>query len=217
MRVRLLAITPPEGPVDAAVVDAWSLDAHAHDLAVLVRRPAVPLSRALVDPGLAALLDRVRALGVPLLGSCDPGDLEAVAAACAVGCAGVQLRGDPGAEAVAAARSAGARLVGASMHAPAPAILPPADWLCVAPVFAPRTQTPGRTKAAIGLSTLGAFCGRGVDVLALGGVTAETAPACAAAGATGFASIRSFFGPSAEVAHDVAAFRAALRRGPAPP
>lgn len=217
MRVRLLAITPPEGPVDAAVVDAWSLEAAAPDLAVLVRRPGMSIAQALADRGLAELLLRARSLGVPLLGSCDPGDLEAVAAACAVGCAGVQLRGDPGAEAIAAARRAGAGLVGASMHAPAPAILPPADWLCVAPVFAPRTETPGRTKAAMGLSALATFCGRGVHVLALGGVTAETAPACAAAGATGFASIRSFFGPSAEVAHDVAAFRAALLRGPASP
>lgn len=218
MRVRLLAITPPEGAVDPALVDAWSLDATSScTLAVLVRRPGLAVAAALADPGLAPLLARARDSALPVLASCDPDDAAGIATACAAGCVGVQLRGDPSPQAVSAARRAGARLVGASVHAPAPAVLPRADWLCFAPVFAPRTATPGRDKTPAGLHALAAFCGRGVDVLALGGVTADRAEACVAAGAAGFASIRSFFGPRAEVAHNVAAFRAALRCDPALP
>lgn len=217
LRLRLLAITPPQGLVDPAIVDAWGCEPHAQDLALLVRRPGCGPARALADPGLARLLDAARDRGVPIVASCDRDDPRGVAAARAAGCIGVQLRGDPSDDAVTAARRAGAALVGASMHLPAPAVLPGADWLCVAPVFAPRTESSDRVKTPSGPAAIAAYAGRGVDVIALGGVTAQTAAACVAAGAAGLASIRSFFGPAAEVADNVAAFRAALAVGPASP
>lgn len=216
MRVRLLAITPPSGAPDPAIVDAWAAGREL-GLALLLRRPGRRARQTLADPDLQPLRARARAEGMVVLLSCHPDDTDGWAAALDAGLDGVQLRADPGPGTVAAARAAGFRLVGASMHAPAPAVLPPADYLCVAPIFAPRTESPGAAKTAAGLAALGAFTGRGADIVALGGVTPMTAPACLLAGATGLASIRSFFGPTAEVADNVASLVAALARAGATP
>lgn len=61
-----------------------------------------------------------------------------------------------------------------------------ADFVVFGPVFG-KSGEPG-----VGLSALGEACACGIPVLALGGVTAENAPSCIAAGAAGIAGIRLF-------------------------
>jgi thiamine-phosphate pyrophosphorylase len=61
-----------------------------------------------------------------------------------------------------------------------------ADFVVFGPVFA-KSDAPG-----VGLSALGAACGHGIPVLALGGISVENAPACMQAGARGIAGIRLF-------------------------
>ncbi len=66
-----------------------------------------------------------------------------------------------------------------------------ANFVVLAPIFPPRSKTDARTE--LGLAALReAVRVSPVPVLALGGVTAETAPACMAAGAAGIAGISYF-------------------------
>lgn len=64
------------------------------------------------------------------------------------------------------------------------------DSLLVSPILAPRKGRP-----ALGVAALAAFCrslqaqGQGAQVVALGGVNADTAPSCLGAGAAGVAAI----------------------------
>ena len=71
-----------------------------------------------------------------------------------------------------------------------------ADCILFAPVFEKKIEG-GRTLAGVGLDALSAACraASSVPVLALGGVTADNAADCMAAGATGIAAIRLFHQP----------------------
>lgn len=80
-----------------------------------------------------------------------------------------------------------------------------ADCILFAPVFGKEIRPPQATPASpspetlpgVGLDALAAACraAQPVPVLALGGVTAENAAACIAAGASGIAAIRLFCEP----------------------
>lgn len=101
--------------------------------------------------------------------------------------AGVQL--SAGADIAAARRRLGpGRLVGVSAHGLddlRAAREAGADYATLSPVF-PTASKPGYGPA-LGLAGLRAAAGIGLPVLALGGVTAATAPGCLAAGAAGVA------------------------------
>ncbi len=79
-----------------------------------------------------------------------------------------------------------------------------ADLAVFAPVF---EKSAAPQRAGVGLSALAEACrGVSIPVLALGGVTAENARACLAAGAAGIAAIRLF------QEHEMATIVAQLRR-----
>lgn len=213
---RLLAITPPSGPVPADRVATWR--AAWPELAVLLREPGRRAAEILAPDGrLAPLRRQCRAAGLPVLLSVDDEDLAELAVLPA-DLAGVHLRGDPGLQALIDAR---ARLdrwrpdgawLGRSCHgAPQPGEV---DYTLFAPVFAPTTAQPGKplgSKIPAGLAALADWT-RAPEacVFALGGVGPETAAACLAAGARGLAGIGVFFGEPDRVAQDVAALREIL-------
>jgi thiamine-phosphate pyrophosphorylase len=96
-------------------------------------------------------------------------------------------------------------LVGVSCHSAAEvsrAAAENADFAAFAPVFE-KKDAPGVRPA--GLEALREACGKGMPVLALGGVTLENAQACADAGAAGIAAIRLF------QEHDIAKVVQSLR------
>jgi thiamine-phosphate pyrophosphorylase len=202
---RLLAITPPYGAPDPGLVRAWVEGAKGLPLALLLRRPARPANAILADPDLRGLADAAREAGLSLLLSCDAGDAPGLRAAAEHGL-GVQLRADPSETALAQARALGVPCVGASMHG-APRTCA-ADYVCLAPVFAPATAA--EHKPPIGLAPLSTWAAVHPAVLALGGVSPATAAACMRAGAYGLASIRTFFGPPSRVVDDVAVLAASI-------
>jgi thiamine-phosphate pyrophosphorylase len=68
-----------------------------------------------------------------------------------------------------------------------------ADYALIAPIFSPLSKRD--TKPVLGLGVLGSAARISpIPVLALGGITAENAPLCAAAGAAGVAGISYFNG-----------------------
>jgi thiamine monophosphate synthase len=214
---RLLAITPPDGPVDPAIVAAWRDGAAAVGVAVLVREPGTePAALASEAHRLAPLRRACTGAGVPWILSVDPARLSALdeRVLATPGLAGVQLRGDPAAGVVEAARRrlGPARVLGRSCHGTPAPLGVRVDYSVLAPIYAPRTTspTPGPGKQAVGLDPLRAFSALEPRVFALGGITPSTARACVEAGAYGLASIRSFFGPPHEVADDVARLARAL-------
>jgi thiamine monophosphate synthase len=193
---RLLAITPPAGPVPADSLEPWR--GVAGELAVLLREPGRPAAEILAEDGrLAPLRRRCRAAGVPMLLSVDLEDLANLSTLPA-DLSGVQLRGDPDREARVAARGHLGRLrpahatwLGRSCHgAPQPGH-EHVDYTLFAPVFTPTTTQPGRppgSKIPAGLAALAAWAAApGACIFALGGVGRATAGACLAAGARGLA------------------------------
>ncbi|MCX4245617.1 thiamine phosphate synthase [Paraliomyxa miuraensis] len=205
---RLLAITPPAGPVDPGVVSAWDAG-RAVGMAVLLREPGTPPGVLVgADHRLTPLRLACARAGVPCLLSVDAAMLAELGVAVgASGVMGVQLRGDPSARTLERARRALPEgwLLGRSCHgAPAP-MGERVDYSVLAPIFEPRTAspTPGSGKRAVGLDPLRAFAAVEPHVLALGGITPERARACIEAGAFGVAGIAGFFGPLATVADNV--------------
>jgi thiamine-phosphate pyrophosphorylase len=85
-------------------------------------------------------------------------------------------------------------LVGASCHSKESAVSAArdgADYIVFGPIFA--TPSKAALGAPQGLELLAEVCSSvSIPVLAIGGITAETAPACLAAGAAGIAAIRLF-------------------------
>lgn len=216
---RLLAITPPTGPVEPSMVEAWR-DARTAGLAVLLREPGCEPA-ALVSDGhrLAPLRRACTRAGIPWLLSVDPTRLEELERVLGVpGLAGVQLRGDPSPAALEEARHrlGPHRVLGRSCHGSPRPMGDHVSYSVLAPIFAPRTAspTPGPGKQAVGLGPLRALAAVEPHVFALGGITPERAPDCIRAGAFGLAAIRSFFGPPDEVADDVARLVRALTETP---
>jgi len=212
---RLLAVTPPTGPVPADSLAAWCGVRTA--LAVLLREPGRRAAEVLAAEGrLAGLRRECRTAGVPMLLSVDQEDLAGLATL-PDDLAGVHLRGDPDPAALMAARARIGRLrpagawLGRSCHgAPQPGH-EQVDYTLFAPVFAPTTAQPGKpigSKIPAGLAALTEWArAPGACVFALGGVGPVTAAACLAAGARGLAGIGVFFGEPGRVAQDVAALR----------
>lgn len=215
---RLWAITPPVGTPEVDAVDAWS--PALGDVGLWLRTPG-DAPDAVIER-CAAVLARARTRGVPVVLGAAAADLEAAADAVARhALAGVVLRGDPDATAL---RDARARLgpdawIGRSIHGPA-VDHDVCAFSVLAPIFAPHTAKPS-PSVALGLAALTRVAAApGARVVALGGIDAESAVACVAAGAWGLAGIRSFFGDVRRIAEDVAALRGALptaKHGPTSP
>ena len=93
-RFRLLAITPPTGPVPGDILLRWLTPARgeAPDLAVLLREPGRGPAELLASDRLADLRRRCREHGIPQLLSIDPG---APLPPLPPDIAGLHLRGDP--------------------------------------------------------------------------------------------------------------------------
>ena len=129
---------------------------------------------------LAARLARIASQhGIALSVSTD------VELAAAVGAAGIHLQA---AAAVAPARQRLGRtaIIGVSAHALADvAAAADADYVTLSPIFLTGSK-PGYGPA-LGVAALRAAAAHGIPVLALGGVTADTAGGCLAAGAQGIA------------------------------
>ena len=212
---RLLAITPPTGPVDPALVDAWAVG-RAVGIAVLLREPGASAA-TLVGEGhrLEPLRRACARVGIPCLLSVDPSAVPTLGSTATMpGIAGVQLRGDPTEAELAVARERlpEGHVLGRSCHGRPAAMGERVDYSVLAPIFAPRTAstTPGPGKRAVGLEPLREFARRERHVFALGGVTGARAEACRGAGAFGLAAIRTFFGPPADVTDNVAHLARAL-------
>lgn len=206
---RLLAITPPRGPISRTVIDVAV--EHGIPLAILLRdaeeEPAGALGRRFDVVRRAA-----RDAGVPVLVSCAPTDVERVVApARDAGLTGVQLKGDPTDAALLRARAAWPEAtIGASVHGEPRDVA--ADYVVFAPVFAPRTAS-AVPKHAAGLEALSTWASRG-RVFALGGIEPTNADSCVRAGAYGLAGISSFLGSRAAVTDTVRAFARALTLRP---
>lgn len=226
-RFRLLAITPPTGPVPGDILLRWLTPARgeAPDLAVLLREPGRGPAELLASDRLADLRRRCREHGIPQLLSIDPG---APLPPLPPDIAGLHLRGDPDLATLARARPPSDLLPADPTRPPVPrdTLRPPVprdtllgrschgapqpghtevDYTLLAPVFPPST---GAGKTPVGLAALRAWTrAPGATIFALGGVTPATAAACLAAGAHGLAGIGVFFGEPAQVEQDVAALR----------
>ena len=116
--------------------------------------------------------------------------------AMATGAHGVHLRADSyAADRVRAVVPAGF-LVGRSVHHPdeaaAVASERAVDYIVFGTVFASASKAPGHAIAGIDGLAAAASAARPVPVLAIGGVTVDSAPALKAAGASGLAAIGLF-------------------------
>lgn len=225
---RLLAITPPVGPVPADLVARW-LAPGSRDIALLLREPGTPAAELLAGDGrLAAIRRACVAHGVPVLLSIGPTELDLPVPS---DIAGLHLRGDPDLTLLTRARPVLSDSPPRDLSQPVPSDSPPAsgpwlgrsahgapqpghdlvDYTLFAPVFAPTTTQPGRpsgSKIPAGLAALRAWTtAPGAVVYALGGISPANAAACLAAGAHGLAGIGVFFGAPGQVAQDVAALR----------
>lgn len=163
------------------------------------------LARAYMDGG--ARLIQVRAKGLasgPLLELCDRIVQDARACGAAVivndrvdvarlsGAAGVHLGQDDLPPDAARVQLGPEALVGYSTHSVAQAeasLMMPVSYIAVGPVFGTRTKDTGYT--AVGLDLVRAVCrlAGATPVVAIGGVTLETAPAAIEAGAASVAVI----------------------------
>lgn len=213
MSVSLLAITPPAGPLEPDIVRTWA-DAGAlqASFAVLLRDPGSPPLHVLApEHRLAGLRRRCRDEGVKTIVSCDCRDLDEKTSKLLEGQVdGIQVRGDPSPDALQVIRARWSGLLGRSVHGRPQPGSEHVDYTVFAPVFAPATPSPGMKKHPAGLAALRRWTQTGAWIVALGGVGRATASQCVGAGASGLASIRSFFGDRARVAEDVAALVAAL-------
>ncbi|MBL9102190.1 MAG: thiamine phosphate synthase [Myxococcales bacterium] len=201
---RLLAITPPHGPVDPQIVDVWLAAGALGSIAVLLREPGAPPRRLLAGDGrLAPLRRRCVAAGVPVLLALDAAALDALEPPPEL--AGLHLRGDPDLTALRRARERTA-LLGRACHGEPQPGHELVDYTVFAPVFAPGTVDPTMIKRPAGLAALTRWTADPrAHVIALGGICPATAPACLAAGARGLAGISGLFGEPARVEQDVAA------------
>jgi len=184
---RLLAITPPEGPVPADTVSRWL----GSDIALLLREPGTPAAQLLADHHRLAPLRRACIeAGIPVLLSLAPHELDLpLPSFKRHNIAGLHLRGDPDLATLTRARALLARSVAPDSPGPAdaspraaspdsPAALSAGPWLgrschglaqpgdalvdytLFAPVFTPTTAQPGRplgSKIPAGLAALQAW------------------------------------------------------------
>jgi len=214
---RLLAITPPDGKVPDRFARWKQAGALDRGLAVLLRTPQTPGIEVLLDPRFDRLRQQAADHEVPVLLGCTPVDLLSGALPAGgleeANIAGIQLRGDPGAELLGPLREqlGLAAWIGRSSHV-APESSPPGfDHTCVSPIFVPSTPQPGKPVNPRGVQAIHRWkSANHPNVFALGGVNARNAEACISAGADGIAAIGAFFGEEDAVVENVSAFCAAL-------
>lgn len=207
--LELLAITPgiANAKEASALVDAWvAAGVQRVAFALLLRLPDQPPQ--MTFSALRPWVDAGRRHHLAMLLSMRPQHVrEGTALALGEGLFGVQLRGDAPDPVIVQVRDAAPTLcIGRSRHGVAPPDetgADPADYCCLAPIFAPRSAA-SHGKVPIGLSAVQRWSAHGRWVVALGGVTPQTAPPCLAAGARGIAAISSFLGELANVVDNVA-------------
>lgn len=86
-------------------------------------------------------------------------------------------------------------VIGVSCHHGDNLVVPGADYILYAPIFAPRSKP--QSTPPIGIDGLRQACRETpLPVIALGGITWDNAPACIEAGAAGIAAITLFQQPS---------------------
>ena len=176
--------------VDVAAAHGW----RPHDLA-----------RAFLDGG--AQLIQLRAKHLPsgvFLALCDAMAAAAAPYRCAVivndrvdlaamsGAAGVHVGQDDVLPAAARRLLGDRAIVGYSTHTTAQieaAVQEPISYLAIGPVFGTRTKDTGYDAVGLGRVGEAARLSGGLPVVAIGGITLETAPQVIAAGATGVAVI----------------------------
>ncbi len=106
-----------------------------------------------------------------------------------------------------------AAIVGYSTHTTvqlAAAAREPVTYLAIGPVFGTRTKATGYDAVGLGMVSEAARLSKGIPVVAIGGITLETAPAVIAAGASAVAVISDLVGHG-DPGGRVAAFVRALR------
>lgn len=209
---RLLAITPPVGPVATTCVEVAA--ELGIELSVLLREPGCdPAAFLHPEHRVAGVLRAAVRADVPVFASCAAEDAPWFApAARDAGLRGLQVRGDPSDAALLRARAAWPQVVlGASVHGTPRAVA--ADYVAFAPVFSPGTAA-GFAKQATGCQPLAAWAARHPQVFALGGITPQTATACMAAGAYGLAGISTFLGARDTVTDTLRALARALTSAP---
>jgi thiamine-phosphate pyrophosphorylase len=188
----LYALTPDEPDTGALVAAVGSAIAGGAAAVQYRNKPADASLRRRQAAALAALC---RETGVPLIVNDD------VELALAVDAAGAHLGADDGDLAAARARLGPGRLLGASCYdrldRAARAVAAGADYVAFGAVFASPTK-PAAVRAPLAL--FGAARALRVPLVAIGGITLDSAPAAIAAGADALAVITALFG-----AGDVAA------------
>lgn len=220
MQQRLVAITPPTGPVHPGTLATWrEAGASPDNLLIVLRSPGCE-PEELMTGRLREFAEQARDLGYLIVLSVAPPGLPIACKEVARhGLAGVQLKRDPSADKIVDARK---RLVDSCVRRPIVGCSHHgqpqtghdgwrvADYICAAPVFTPTTPQAGVQKTAAGLEMLRGWVATGARVFALGGVTGTTAPACMSAGAWGLAGIGAFFGESSRVSQNVRHLLSAL-------
>ncbi len=108
------------------------------------------------------------------------------------GAGGVHLGQDDLPPSAARLQLGDAAVIGVSTHSVSQieaALIEPASYTAVGPIFGTRTKDTGYEAVGLALVSAAASCSGSRPVVAIGGITLETAPAVRAAGATAIAVI----------------------------
>ena len=141
----------------------------------------------------------------------DRADLAALS-----GAAGVHVGQDDLAPAAARALVGADAIVGYSTHTVQQiqdAVSEPVSYIAVGPVFGTRSKATGYDAVGLELVTAAARAAGAIPIVAIGGITLESAPAVLAAGAASVAVIGDLLAGN-DPAGRVAAYRRILDRGP---
>jgi thiamine-phosphate pyrophosphorylase len=198
--------------VDAAAAAGWA----PADLARAFLDGGAPLiqirAKQLASGPLLALCDSLVALARPYDASIIVNDRADVARMS--GAAGVHVGQDDVPPAAARAMLGDGATIGVSTHgrAQVEAALPlPVDYIAVGPVFGTRTKETGYDAVGLAVVSEAARLAGARPVVAIGGITLETAPAVIAAGAGAVAVIGDLLA-GGDPAARVAAYLRAIRQ-----
>jgi thiamine-phosphate pyrophosphorylase len=197
--------------VDVAAAAGWPLP----DLALALLDGGAPIiqvrAKQLPSGQFLQLCDLVTNLAVPYGATVivnDRADLARMA-----GAAGVHVGQEDLAPTAARALVGQDAIVGCSTHTVQQidaAAREPVDYIAIGPIFGTRTKATGYDAVGLELVTAAARGAQGRPVVAIGGITLETAPAVIAAGAAAVAVISDLLvggDPSARVAAYLRAIR----------